>query len=95
VFDITFNDPMNSGTQNLITVDVNPCTDNGCRTISNGIAGTISATNTVTVVEQTAAGADNEASVCSNRGTCDTESGLCSCFGGYKGISCQKQSTFS
>jgi hypothetical protein len=90
VFDITFNDPMNSGTQNLIMVDTTACTDNGCRTISNGIAG-----GTVSVAEQTAAGADNEASVCSNRGTCDTESGLCSCFGGYKGISCQKQSTFS
>lgn len=90
-FDITFNDPMNSGTQNLITVDASACIDNGCRTISNGIA----TGGTVSVAEQTAAGADNEASVCSNRGTCDTETGLCSCISGYKGISCQKQSTFS
>jgi hypothetical protein len=26
---------------------------------------------------------------CSNKGMCDRDSGLCECFGGYDGSSCQ------
>lgn len=91
VFKVTFDDPMNSGDQNMLTVVSSACTNNGCATISNGING--GGSTSVTVHQS--AGSDNEASVCSNRGTCDTETGLCVCFNGYKGIACQKQSIFN
>jgi len=90
-FDIEFDNAMNSGRQNLLAVDINACTDHGCLIVSNGLE---SGTSSVTVTEQTAPGADNELTVCSNRGTCDSESGLCVCNNGYKGIACQKQSTW-
>jgi len=90
VFDVEFDNAMNSGSQNLLTIDTAACTDNGCLIVSNGLAGA----GTAAVTEETAPGADNELTVCSNRGTCDTETGLCVCTNGFKGIACQKQSTF-
>jgi len=90
VFDITFDNAMNSGAQNLLAADTQACNANGCLIVSNGLDGS----GTAVVTEQVAPGADNELTVCSNRGTCDSETGLCVCNNGYKGIACQKQSTF-
>jgi len=36
-----------------------------------------------------------EASECSDRGTCDSDSGTCKCFGGYTGTACEKQNALS
>ena len=32
---------------------------------------------------------------CSDRGTCETESGLCKCFAGYTGHACETQNALS
>lgn len=42
-----------------------------------------------------AADGNMEAATCSNRGLCDFSSGLCSCFAGYFGKSCEQQSALA
>jgi hypothetical protein len=48
---------------------------------------------TVTVVTETSTGANtyNYVAQCSNRGTCDSSTGLCKCFKGYASDNCDKQ----
>merc|ERR1711964_626532 len=36
---------------------------------------------------------DQSMHVCSKRGMCDYDTGLCSCFDGYSGVRCDKRST--
>lgn len=38
---------------------------------------------------------NKEHATCSNRGLCDFNSGLCSCFSGYTGVACDVQSTLA
>lgn len=37
------------------------------------------------------AGMTQENAICSNRGMCDTKTGDCDCFSGYRGLACQEQ----
>ena len=46
--------------------------------------------NTVCEVEETVKGTSENAE-CSNRGNCDTQTGLCGCFAGYTGEDCSVQ----
>jgi hypothetical protein len=51
----------------------------------------------VTLVTESAVGANtyNYVAQCSNRGTCDSATGICKCFKGYAGDNCAKQNMLS
>lgn len=84
VWSITFKDARNSGD---VTLEANTvgCTTQGCQPVVTGIAGS----HTAVVTKFTAA--TTESLVCSARGDCDSEMGLCKCYDGYTGEACEMQ----
>lgn len=88
-WDVTFSDPVNSGTQNLLAIDSTQCRD-GCQpVIETTVTGGGSITQTVTR-ETTGT---MESAVCGTRGLCNSESGTCECFAGYTGEACGQQTS--
>jgi hypothetical protein len=62
--------------------------------LPSGYNGGYADISTTTELKQDAKGT-SESSECSDRGICETDSGLCKCFGGYTGNACQKQNALS
>jgi hypothetical protein len=82
-FDITFNSPT-SGASDGLTVQSVVCAVHGCQpkvttASTNTLALTVGSTQTI------------EFATCSNRGSCDTTTGLCLCESGYFGEACEGQ----
>jgi len=82
VLTITFDSAANAGDQNMLVVGIAGCDAVGCQPTYSGATG-------IAVAEST--GGTEEWSVCSNRGTCDTDSGLCLCYPGFSGERCDIQ----
>merc|ERR1712134_232332 len=72
--------------RHVITLDAMPA--ESATTVSKGIEYT-SPVGSCSVTETTKG--THESYECSNRGNCDGKSGLCSCYEGYSGQSCQQQ----
>jgi len=71
-----------------ITVESKGCWAAGCYPKRDGGDATPgSVTDTVT-----ASTSFQEAAVCSNRGLCDSATGICKCFEGHTGLACETQS---
>jgi hypothetical protein len=87
-FTVTFTDVETKGNQPALTVGLAGCTLDGCQPVYYGVydGSAVLGTATVTQTDGTA-----ERSECSGRGICDNEQGLCTCFEGYYGVSCNKQ----
>jgi len=83
---VTFTSSHTPGPQNLLEIDYSACTDAGCQPISSGISHSDSVS-----VSRTAGWGTAENVECSNRGSCDYETGICACFEGYYGESCDMQ----
>lgn len=90
VWEIEFSDPANSGNIPALQVMTGGCTVVGCQPYYAGLTiGTNSgdaAIPTVTSVDGT-----TENYICSGRGECDTDTGLCECHDGYTGQACESQ----
>lgn len=80
------------GTQNLLMVETNECLD-GCTPKIKGL-NLASFTSDYSNVDkysfvETAVAADFNSYECGRRGVCDYNTGICECFTGYEGQSCQ------
>jgi len=83
-FLVTFSSPANSGDQPAMTIDNAGCDVDGCQ------PRFIAATNAAVAITETTKGT-KERKVCSGRGECDSEAGVCECYDGYHGQACEGQ----
>lgn len=79
---VTFIGEYVQGEQNLLVVEDYQCGD-GCTPKIDGLNLHVSAQNTTQ-----ARAADYNSYECGRRGKCDYDTGLCQCFGGFTGASC-------
>merc|ERR1712167_170509 len=92
-FQVTFTSPHNSGDQHMLGCNINECSD-GCSPYIAGIRGTAAsvdaAASTVHCHVQELWKGEDEAAECSNRGICDSKSGVCECFTGHTDEDCSE-----
>jgi len=95
ICNVKFVDPANSGEQYLL-VPSDASTDHDLPGMQPRFASFAPTSASITVTEQTLAAGDEykEHSECSNRGICDHSNGVCGCFAGYTGESCNIQTVF-
>lgn len=87
-FKVTFSDPHNAGTQNLITISHADRTAHGNQPVHGIVTGT---SITASCTEFSASTEEN--TECSGRGKCNSELGKCQCFKGYNGNACEQQTS--
>lgn len=87
---VTFSDTSTKGDQPLLQWGVAGCILDGCQPVYFGLKqdndGTVANS-----VDQGSTEGTAERIECSGRGVCDSEFGLCGCFDGYYGDSCDRQ----
>lgn len=90
-FQVTFTSPHNSGDQHMLGCNINQCTT-GCSPWIAGIRGkkVNDSPSTVHCHVQELWKGEDEAAECSNRGICDSKSGLCECFTGHTDEDCSE-----
>jgi len=89
-FDVTFVDATTTGQQSLLGFTTSNDCDSGQQPklgASNDFSCNV--TRNVLTVEDY-----KEQVECSNRGTCDRDSGICTCFSGYYGLACDQVTTY-
>lgn len=89
-FDVTFVDASTTGQQHLLGFTNNNDCGSGQQPKlgdDNDFDCTVSR-NVLTVEDY------REQAECSNRGTCDRDTGVCSCFSGYYGLACDQVTTY-
>lgn len=84
----TFDNKINSGDLPMMMIDTATCSIAGCQP-HKGTAMAGAGTVTASVAETTKG--TKERVVCSNRGLCITEDGVCQCSAGYTGVACESQ----
>jgi len=89
-FAVTFVDPTNTGQQSLLGFTVNNDCESGQQPKlgSNNDYSCDVTRNLLTVEDY------KESVECSNRGTCDRDTGICTCFSGYYGLACDQVTTY-
>jgi len=85
VYVITFDHAALKGPQAALVADYAGCNVNGCQPRFVAFAGS----GTMTVGRSTPG--THEWAVCSNRGACDADTGLCACYNGFSGERCDIQ----
>lgn len=93
VFTITFSDDANSGDQPALEVVTAFCDTDGCQPRIAWGNGNSASTNVGSLVVAEGTKGTKEFAVCSNRGSCDGETGQCVCANGYTGQRCEDQTT--
>merc|ERR1711871_1505290 len=102
---ITFVSAANQGNQHKLKCNFKPCDTDGCQPRLEGLKGsspkclvlertnyqTASISGDYATAASLAKHGTGENTQCSNRGLCDGETGLCSCFDGFTGEACSIQ----
>jgi len=89
-FDVTFVDPSTTGQQHLLGfTNDNSCSAGQQPKLGNNNDYSCVVTRNVLTVEDY-----KEQVECGNRGTCDRETGICTCFSGYYGLACDQITTY-
>jgi hypothetical protein len=83
--------PGSTGMQYLLEVDTLAHGTDGAQPVSGGTTAACSVTEWTTNNNLYNEGLTQENAVCSNRGLCDSGTGDCKCFSGYRGLACQEQ----
>ena len=89
------------GTQNLIAVEAEECLYPGCSPMLDGLnlvvhnGGTGNQTFGKRSFVSEKQSADHNSYECGRRGKCDYSSGLCSCYEGFTGASCEIQTALA
>lgn len=92
VVSVTFVDAANAGSQNLLQVNAGSGHDHAnMQPRFNGVTDA-----SPSVAHETVTGSDKlkEHVACSNRGSCDSGSGLCQCYEGFTGEACGLQTVY-
>ncbi|CAK9114232.1 Tenascin (TN) (Cytotactin) (GMEM) (GP 150-225) (Glioma-associated-extracellular matrix antigen) (Hexabrachion) (JI) (Myotendinous antigen) (Neuronectin) (Tenascin-C) (TN-C), partial [Durusdinium trenchii] len=90
---VTFSASENSGTQPLLEIDASDKSAVGNQPVKAAAVNLEYGTG-LTEVTRHQTGTE-ESKVCSGRGICDTETGICSCFTGFYGHSCDRQTSLA
>ena len=83
-------------------INMNPCTVQGCQPIvegahdaatvvHSGAGTTLIPESGITAAVTAESDGSTESTVCSGRGECDSEQGICECYEGYVGQACESQ----
>lgn len=89
-FDVTFVDASTTGQQRLLSFSNNNACESGQQPkLGDSNDFTCTVTRNVLTVEDY-----KEQAECSNRGTCDRDTGVCTCFSGYYGLACDQVTTY-
>lgn len=91
---VEFTSDHNSGAQNLLKINYIGCSRAGCTPKYSGLKWITPPTDADKAFSFTVtnmAGTLKESAICSEHGTCDTDTGLCNCFSGYYDEDCSKQ----
>lgn len=89
-FDVTFVDASTTGQQHLLEFSFsNDCESGQQPKLGPVVAYECDVTRDVTSVDDY-----KEQLECSNRGTCDRDVGICTCFSGYYGLACDQVTTY-
>jgi hypothetical protein len=83
--------PGSTGMQYLLEVDTLVHGTDGAQPVSGGTTAVCSVNEWTTNNNLYNEGLTQENAVCSNRGLCDSSTGDCKCFSGYRGLACQEQ----
>jgi hypothetical protein len=86
VYSITFNG-LNAGNQDQLVCGYLGCALSGCHPYYVGIGGGSKPTCAVETVTH----GNHDVFECSNRGTCNTNTGLCKCLTGFSGVACEEK----
>lgn len=85
---IEFTDPENTGDQAALVINDAGCAVSGCQPFYSGLGASTGAVTTNNVETQRGT---KENAVCSNRGSCEAETGICRCAEGFHGQACEIQ----
>jgi len=88
-FDVTFVDPSTTGQQHLLEFSNDAtCASGQQPKLGDNNDYECNVTRSVIVEDY------KEQAECSNRGTCDRDTGICTCFSGYYGLACDQVTTY-
>jgi len=91
---VTFVDEANSGKQHKLVPSVTSATIDHDKAYMQPRFNAVLTTPTVTHADVADIDKYEEHTECANRGSCDSDSGLCACYEGFTGEACQKQTVF-